>query len=80
MDHTTTQADKCKAFVCDEKVTVATNLWGLRITQTCILASYIKGDFIEETQLQGLPRYTIEYVYVRVDNQLVLYNKTNTNY
>ena len=44
------------------------------------LASYIKGGFIEETQLQGLPRYTIEYVYVRVDNQLVLYNKTNTNY
>ena len=61
-------------------VTVATNRWGLRITQTHILASYIKGDFIEETQLQGLPRYTIEYVYVRVDNQLVLYNKTNTNY
>ena len=41
------------------KVFVATNRWGLRITQTRILASYIKGDFIEETQLQGLPSYTI---------------------
>ena len=61
-------------------VHVATNRCGLRITQTRILASYIKGDFIKETQLRGLPRYTIEYVYVRVDNQLVLYNKTNTNY
>ena len=60
-----------KYDLCKINNNVATNRSGLRITQTRILDSYIKGDFIEETQLQGLPRYTIEYVYVRVDNQLV---------